>query len=61
VLVDPLDRQLGLLVVRQMRRDLFFDMSLTFIIIHDSDVGRGKVDALEGGCWLGGGGSVVLP
>jgi hypothetical protein len=61
VLVDLLDQQLGLLAVLQIWRDLFLDVSLAFVVIHDRAGGRGEVDALERGCWSGGGGSVVFP
>jgi hypothetical protein len=61
VLVDLLDRQLGLLAVLQIWRDLFLDVSLAFVVIHDNAWGRDEVDALERGCWSNGGGSVVFP
>jgi hypothetical protein len=60
VLVDPSDRQRDLLVVHQIWRDLFLDMSLVFVVIHGDVGGRGEVDALEQGCWSGGGGSVII-
>jgi hypothetical protein len=60
VLVDPLDRQRGLLTVHQIWRDLFLDVSLVFVVIHGDAGGRDEVDALEQGCCSGGGGSVVI-
>jgi hypothetical protein len=42
VLFDPLDRQLDLLVVLQIWRDLFVGVLLAFDVIRDDDVpGRG--------------------
>jgi hypothetical protein len=49
VFVDPSDRQLGLLVVLQIWRDLFLVVSLAFA------GGRGEVISLEQGCWSRGG------
>jgi hypothetical protein len=60
VLVDPSDRQRGLLAVHQIWRDLFLDVSLVFVVIDGDAGGRGEVDALEQGCWSRGGGSVVI-
>jgi hypothetical protein len=54
VLVDLLDRQLGLLVGLQIWRDLFLVVSLTFA------GGQGEVVSLERGYWSEGGGSAVL-
>jgi hypothetical protein len=54
VLFGSSDRQLGLLVVLHIWRDLFLGVSLAF-----AD-GWGEVVSLEQGCWSGGGGSVVL-
>jgi hypothetical protein len=54
VLVDISDRQLGLLVVLQIWRDLFLGVSLAF-----AD-GRGEVVSLEQRYWSGGGGFTVL-
>jgi hypothetical protein len=61
VLVELFDRQLGLVIILQIWRDLFLDMSLAFIVIDDSAGGQGEVDDLERECWSGGGGSVVFP
>jgi hypothetical protein len=55
------DRHLGPLVILQIWLDLFLDVSLTLLVIHDNIGGRGEVDALEQGCWCGGGGSIVSP
>jgi hypothetical protein len=54
VLFDFSDRQLGLLAVLRNWRDLFLGESLAFA------GGRGEMVSLEQGCWLEGGGSVVL-
>jgi hypothetical protein len=61
VLVDPLDRQRGLLAVLQIWQDLFVDVSLVHVVIHGGARGWGEVGALEHGCWSGGGGSIVIP
>jgi hypothetical protein len=61
VLVDLLGRQLGLLAILLISRDLFLDVSLAFVIMYDGARGRGEVDALEQGCWSGGGGIVIIP
>jgi hypothetical protein len=47
VLVDLLGRQLGLLAILLISRDLFLDVSLAFIIVHDGVGDRDEVDALE--------------
>jgi hypothetical protein len=47
VLVDLLDRQLGLLAVLQIWQDLFLNVSLAFVVTHDNARGWGEVDALE--------------
>jgi hypothetical protein len=54
------DRQLNLLIVCQIWRDLFLGVSLAFVVIHGNAEGRDEVDALEQGGWSGGGGSGVI-
>jgi hypothetical protein len=49
VLVDPSYRQLDLLVVLQIWRDLFLGVSLAFA------GGRGEMVSLERECWSEGG------
>jgi hypothetical protein len=36
---------------------MFLDVSLAFVIIRGGAGGRGEMDALEQGCWSGGGGT----
>jgi hypothetical protein len=50
VLVDLSDRQCGLLVVHQIWRDLFLDVSLTSVVSYGGAGGRDEVGALERGC-----------
>jgi hypothetical protein len=40
---------------------MFLDVSLTLVVTHSSVGDHGKVDALDRGCWFGGGGSIVIP
>jgi hypothetical protein len=47
VLVDLSGRQLGLLAVLQIWRDLFLDVSLAFVVVHDGTGDRGEVVLLE--------------
>jgi hypothetical protein len=54
VLFDPSDRQLGLLAILQIWRDLFLGVSLAYA------GGWGKMISPERGCWSGGGGFAVL-
>jgi hypothetical protein len=60
VLVDHLDRLRGLLVVIQIWRDLFLDVSLVPVVIHGDAGSQDEVGALKHGCWSGGGGSFVI-
>lgn len=60
MLVDLSGRRLGLLVVLQIWRDLFLNVSLAFVVVHDGPGGQGEVVLLERRCWSGGGGYVVL-
>jgi hypothetical protein len=61
VLVDPSDRQRGLLAIHKIWRDLFLNVSLASVVFCGDAGDRGEVGALERGCWSGGGGSVVIP
>jgi hypothetical protein len=47
VLVDLSGRQVGLLTGLQIWRDLFLDVSLAFVVVHDGAGGRGEVVLLE--------------
>jgi hypothetical protein len=47
VLIGHSDWQLGLLADPQIWRDQFLDVSLVFMIFHDSAGGRGKMILLE--------------
>jgi hypothetical protein len=44
----------------QIWQDLFLDVSVAFVVIRGDAGGRGEMDALEQGCWSGGGGSIAV-